>query len=536
MNLVPLIRRYAPLTVLLAVVLAYANSTGGVFVLDDLPNIVENPSIRSLSPGVWLKPDDHLAGAGRPMLQLSLAINYAIGELNPRGYHVFNIALHGLAALALLGVLRRVMRRLNHPAADTIALAATLLWAVHPLLTDTVTYTINRSEALMGLFYLLSVYGLLRAVESPAGGRWLAVSVAAGLLAAMAKEVAATLPLVLVLIDVVLVTRSWRETFRRRRWYYAALLSIWVLIGLLLMTVSLRSKLGGTEAHLTPWTNLTLQSQVVVHYLRLAIWPAPLVIDYIDWLPPQRPVQYLPQMLLLTALVIASGWLIVRRKPWGLVGAWVFLILGPTSSFLPLPAEVAAERRMYLPLAAIAVAGVVLGGLALRRLRAVKFAPAVTAAVVIVLIAATSWRNRDYADELTIWADVMAKRPSNSRAPYYIGQSLMRQGDLEAALGYFTHAVQLAPGFHAARLERCIALVRMGRLDEAIPELEKAIELDPEGGESARLTLAWALMRKGSFDMAERILLDMLSRDPGSAEIRQLLANVRAARDRAQPR
>ncbi len=164
-----------PLLVAVAGLLAYHNSFTNPFVFDDEPSIQENPTIHHLWP-IWpaLSPP-HSGGAtveGRPVINLSVAINYALGGLDVRGYHVLNLTIHILAGLTLLGIVRRTLlkRRLRErfgAVANELALATALLWTVHPLQTESVTYVIQRAESIMGLFYLLTLYCFIRGVESP---------------------------------------------------------------------------------------------------------------------------------------------------------------------------------------------------------------------------------------------------------------------------------------------------------------------------------------------------------------------------------
>ncbi|MDO8631470.1 MAG: hypothetical protein Q7R41_13365, partial [Phycisphaerales bacterium] len=213
-----------------AAAVAYGNSFGGAFLFDDMFHIVENERIRRLWP-----PWPLLSGE-RPVVEVSLAINYALGELRPWGYHAFNLAIHILAGLTLFGVVRRTMTRiaakprsheateengitaprwsrgvrrqsghnrestignLQSPPAFTTAWTAwaiALLFLVHPLQTQSVTYVIQRGESMMGLFYLLTLYGFIRGVDSPRRGWWFAGSIAACALGMATKAVMVTAP------------------------------------------------------------------------------------------------------------------------------------------------------------------------------------------------------------------------------------------------------------------------------------------------------------------------------------------------------
>ncbi len=158
--------------IVLATAAAFSSSFAGSFVFDDPAAIVENPTIRHLWP-IWptLCPPRHgETVTGRPLLNLSLAINFAISGDKVWSYHAANLAIHILAALLLFGVLRQtfllpVMRDRWGAAALPLASVIALLWAVHPLQTESVTYTVQRAESLVALFYLLTLYCFIRGAE-----------------------------------------------------------------------------------------------------------------------------------------------------------------------------------------------------------------------------------------------------------------------------------------------------------------------------------------------------------------------------------
>lgn len=214
-----------PMAVVLVTVIlaAYGNSFRAPFVYDDTLAIPENPTIRRLWPlSEVLLPQVQggLTVSGRPILNLSFAINYAISGPNVWSYHVFNVLVHAGSALLLFGIVRRTLRRsgqglspgLRQCAAASTPLAFTIaaLWALHPMLTQAVTYTVQRAESLMGFFYLLTLYAFARGVEchsldDKSGGgrrrRWFGLSVAACALGMGTKEVTVTAPLLVLLYD-----------------------------------------------------------------------------------------------------------------------------------------------------------------------------------------------------------------------------------------------------------------------------------------------------------------------------------------------
>jgi len=135
---------WLPAFIAAAAVAAYANSLSGPFVLDDIPSISANPTLRHL--GAALAPSDATTGGGRPVLNFSLAVNYAMSGMAVWSYHALNLAIHVLAALALFGIVRRTLCLRAHPAAPLVALCAALIWALHPLQTESVTYIVQRAE------------------------------------------------------------------------------------------------------------------------------------------------------------------------------------------------------------------------------------------------------------------------------------------------------------------------------------------------------------------------------------------------------
>ena len=142
-----------------ATLLAYANSFSGPFIFDDSTWIELNPHIRHLWP-LW--DLFGATGTGRPVVCLTLALNYAVSGLAPWSYHVANLAIHASAALVLFGIVRRTLQGLRlrdrfGTHANGLAAAVAVCWAVHPLQTESVTYVIQRAESLMGLFLLLTL-------------------------------------------------------------------------------------------------------------------------------------------------------------------------------------------------------------------------------------------------------------------------------------------------------------------------------------------------------------------------------------------
>jgi len=216
---------------------------------------------------------------GRPITNFSFAVNYALGGLNVWGYHVFNLAIHILAAVVLYGVVRRTLlgpslRDRYGDQASWLALAVALIWVVHPLQTESVTYITQRTELLMGLFFLLTLYCVIRGADSSHPAVWYAAAVVSTVLGIGSKEVMAVAPVVVLAYDRLFLSKSFRETLRHRWGVYAGFAASWLIFAPLVQTRMGTDIENLSLTELTPWDYAKTQSGVIVHYLRLSFWPA----------------------------------------------------------------------------------------------------------------------------------------------------------------------------------------------------------------------------------------------------------------------
>ncbi len=349
--------------IVLTTIAAFSNIFDCPFVFDSKYAIIKNTTIQQLWP-IWVPlspPNQHgETVTGRPMLNLSLAVNYAISGFDTWSYQAMNLAIHATAALLLFGILRRTMllplqKSRWGAAAVPLAFAVALLWAIHPLQTESVTYTVQRAESLVGLFYFLTLYCFIRGAESSKRRLWHIRSALACLLGMASKEVMVSAPLVVLLYDRTFLSVSFREAWRRRRGYYLALGGTWLLLAALVAAAGNRGGSAGLNSGVPWWPYLCTQFGAIVHYLRLCAWPYPLVMDYGPVLAKQASeiVPYAVVLALLGLATLAALW---RWPKIGFLGAWFFLILAPTSSVVPVATQTIAEHRMYLPLAAVLTA------------------------------------------------------------------------------------------------------------------------------------------------------------------------------------
>src|SRR5215472_4657957 len=444
-----------------AALAAYHNSFSGPFIFDDTRSIVDNPDIRHLATTLRGNPQ---INPSRPLLRVSLWINYAWGGVEVRGYHVLNLMLHILAAWTLWGLARRLLEspslrdRYGKPAWG-LALAIALLWTVHPLQTESVTYVVQRTEVLAGWFYLLTLYSVARSA-SAAGWRvsaWSVAAVVSCLLGMASKEMVATAPLLALALDRVFYAPSWRRLWQLRWGLYAALACTWIFQAMLLvMASSVRNEATGIAFGMHWWEYALTQSYYLCRYLALSVWPNALTLDYGTYLARTvgEVAPYAAVVLLLLVLTCVALW---RNPPMGFCCLWFFLILAPTSSVVPILGQTGAEHLMYLPLAGLIGLGVV-GGYALWR-RAWRGLPerlqvgsllVLLAVGVTALGARTVARNEEYRSEVSIWQTVVERWPINPRAYHTLGISLADAGRTSEAIAQYEAALRLKPDYAQA--------------------------------------------------------------------------------------
>ena len=527
--------------ILLAGLLAYLNTLPNAFIFDDEPWILHNERIRSLS-----NVDELLTATNRPLMDLSFAVNYALGETNPAGYHLFNLIIHALAGLTLYGLIRRT---LNLPAlrdvygryARGVACVIALLWLLHPLNTQAVTYTVQRGESMMGLFYLLTLYCFVR-FTTGGGKLWAVGSVLACLLGVGCKEVIATAPLVVLLYDWTFLKQSLREMLRERWPVYLGLFATWVPLAWFVM----RTLGSGEDASagfaledklLTRWTYLLTQPGVIVEvYLRKAFWPNPLVLDY-QWRPaipgdtPDSAVMrlfmqnVLWQGLVVVGLLCLSLFGVMKRRWWGFLGLSFFLILAPTSSLMPI-ADLAVEHRMYLSLIAV-VCFVVLAVFAVLRRglpgdKPLTYGLVLSVILCLTLAMLTIARNADYRTKISIWDSVVLAQPLNPRGWHNLGSALDAQGRTDEAMACYEQVLKIVPSYAAAHYGIGTIWLERGNMPMAIERFEKAIELNPNDT-AAHAHLGKALLLSGRLEQARSSLEKAIGLGPTYARAYEYL-------------
>lgn len=516
----------------------YLPSLDYPFQHDDYLSVVNNPHIRQLwPPGELLKSPSASPVSGRPVVTFTLAVNYFFGELDVRGYRAVNIALHILTSWVLYGLLARTFVRssFTEGAARNLALAVTAVWVVHPLHTETVVYISQRTELAVGLFFLLAMYAALRAWDGPRHRWWYAAAIVFCLLGMASKEVMYAVPLLVMLYDRAFLAGSWREALRRRWHLYLLMATTWIVLAWLSVH---DPRAPGFDWGMPAIEYLKLQPDMILHYLRLTFWPQGFCVYYGPWsreLLPWKDVA-LP-FAVMASLVVVTAWACVARPKLGFLGAWFFLILAPSSSFVPLVTQVGAERRMYLSLVAV----IVLVFLTLydvgkrlerrglfderfRRLLGRGAAWALCAALVVVLSLVSANRARAFRSPLALWEEAVNTRP-NAISHLWYGVAFGQSGNLPSAVQQFQKAIELDPDLAQAYSNMGAALLLMEKPEEAVTYLQIALAKKPAFADAAN-NLAEAYLRSGRFDEAITQANRAIELQPALPHPRRILAEA----------
>jgi protein O-mannosyl-transferase len=535
------------LAVFLASVFVAWPGIPAAFIYDDDLGVLQNPALAASRPAGMLfgSPPDSTP-YGRPLVILSLALNHRLGGLEPVGYKLFNIALHATNAVLLAAWLTALFGlQIDRRTARLLGLSTAVVWAFHPLVTNVSLYTVQRAEGLMVLCYLSTLAcGTAALAAAPPGGLavratagaavaigasaslWQQLAVVACGLGMLCKESMVTAPLAVYLLDAALFSRSLRGPFARRGRWYAGLAATWAILAVV-MTLWPRSRSVGLTAEAGPWQYLAIQTQILPDYVRKAVWPVPLHLDY-GWFPVDGAWAWAGGLGLAAALAVAS-WALVHGRVAGYLGVLAFLVLAPTSSLVPVHSMPGAEYRMYLPLACLIGIGVwgwwkALGGREQAFLGTVGL-------VALVAAVATHFRARELADPAIHWTQVLERFPDNPRPLNVLGRLKLAKGDVPAGRRLFERAIESAPTHADAYANLGLLEGEAGNLDAAVGLLGESVERWPYSA-AAWSNLGVCHARRGDLTRAEEAFRRGLSLFPHDVAANLNLAGLLVQRGR----
>lgn len=452
----------------IATTVAYLSSFYGVFLFDDFPAIFGNPNVTG--------PGSVLSGH-RWLVDLTFRFNMRMSGTDPLSYHVVNLLIHLGCVLFVFGALRRTLLKVSVSADRSIkekslnaalcGAGAALLWGVHPLTTQSVTYICQRYESMMAFFMFGAFYAFIRGTEGKRERLWFNISLFMLICGMGCKEVMVVAPVLLLTYDYVFCGKNPRDIVMRRGLFHIA--SFATLLVLMMYQVQLAadqisgSNPGSRIGDLRWWEYLYAQGEVILHYVRLTLWPVRQCFDY-DWRSGELDLRGVSAFVINALILLTGIYGVIRRKGWGFAVFMFYTVLAPTSSVVPV-ADLAAEHRMYVslvPAAGLLACAIYL--LSARLANRLKMRPACLFAVVVIVMASilgvmTSRRNLVYASEVSMWRDVVTQRPGNLRARNDLAAALSDEGDLESALIEYHEVISRVPEPLRKKLDRGEAMV-----------------------------------------------------------------------------
>jgi len=529
---------------LLAGIAAHITSMRGTFVFDDYGDIIQNERVHGLG-----QLDVIVQRARRPLTEITFAINYSISELETWSYHIVNIGIHLLTGIALLLLTQRLLEPIgDRLRVDTniVAFVAVLFWIVHPLSTATVTYIVQRAESLASLFYVVTLLCWTGALRSPRAWRWLTVAVISTALGLASKAIVVTVPAMILILEWLHRGEPIRVRLRRRGIAFAGVIAAGLVLLLtdvaqgVLSTSRDSATVGYSYDGVSPRLYALTQTQVILHYLRLVVWPSGMAIDY-NWPAVNGIGDVWLEGAVIMALLGGTIWLLARRWTIAVFPAMFFIVLAPTSSIVPIR-DLANDHRAYLPSFGV-IALIVIGGawLGQRWLSAVSPRVRLINTLLIMmsgvsaLTAATNLRASKYQTRTSLWADVLDVSPSNPRALLRLGTDHEAKGRLEEAESAFREAIRVRPSYMEAHLELAGLLRADGQHAEAIEYYRRVLQFDlserPEEFTIASFGLIQSLTQTGRTTEASRRIDELVDVETEHEDIWLHAARLRFQRD-----
>ena len=493
--------------------IAFSGTLGGAVIWDDysiLENLARGRASLNNFAGFFTDREAYHAPGEiyRPLYLLSFALDFVLYGSSPRGFHLTNIILHAVNSVLVFSFAALVMRSLSGDEAGKadlrrqllLAFLAAVLFALHPVHTESVAWIKGRDDILCSIFMLSSfiLYIKSTAKERLSAGLYLS-SIAAFIAALFSKEMAVTLPLLLLLYG--LSARAPSSAKGGRRWLASAPFFVLVIIFVLIRTsvlaqVAQTDYLGGS-----PLSGALTMTRGLALYLKLLVLPVNLCGDYMGY-PASHSFDTAVAIsgVALLALAAAAIFSYRRSKPVFFAIGWFFITILPVSNIIPIKIPI-AERFLYIPSIAMVLLAAALAGAFLSRKPArISMVIAASAVIAALGLYATIERNKVWKDEAVFWSDVIEKYPS-VRAYTNYGLALEERGEVARAIGFYELAVETDPAYAFALNNLAANYLKKGRTDEAIVYFERSIELDP-GNATINANLGDAFMRKGNLGLA----------------------------------
>ncbi|MDO8744978.1 MAG: tetratricopeptide repeat protein [Candidatus Brocadiaceae bacterium] len=517
------LKKILPFIIIFIPILLYLNTLPNTFVYDDAYVITENYFIKSLGNLPKLFTKDYLPFSGelsyRPIVTLTYFFDYAIWRLNPLGYHLTNVMLHTVNVFLFYLFIRNIFRT------HTPAVLATLLFLSHPLLTETVNAVCYREDILASIFFLLSFlyFTKLRIPFSGSGNpiqqthtRLIpsyTISCGSYCLALFSKEMAITLPILLVLFDLLYPRQGECKASsvipsltKVRRWilFYSGYI---VVTGFYLFIRFVAFKNTFKTIDVYP-SNIFTMTKVVASYLKLLFIPLNLNADY--YIPDIRGISL---SFILSSLFIISSLIIIIRlykknKLMTFFGSWFFITLLPVLGIVPI-GNIMAERYLYLPIVGFCgIAGSIVTNSVFRKKGAI-----IIGIIILSMQISVIWRNGVWQNDTTLWFYTYQREPNSARACSNLGNTYFKNNRYEDAIQMYKKSLTLPYSYPFIHFNLGATYEKVGLIDEAIEEYKASISRNNDNT-LAFNNLGTVYDKQGLYDLAIEAYTNALTNNP----------------------
>jgi len=477
----------------LLIIITYSHTLHSPFVFDDIANISSNPAARAsdLNFENMRKAAVDSPISTRPVSYITFAVNYFFHKHEVYGYRLVNLVIHVLNGVLLYLFLMNTFKlpilqdRIKQP--FWVAYCAALVWVIHPLQVQSVTYIVQRMNSLATLFYMLAFLCYLKARLSTNKTRWLCAvaSFTSGLLALGSKEIAVTLPFFILLYEWMFFQDMDFPWLRRNIIVLAA--AGFFLAAMFFVYVGRNPwqtiAAGYSSRDFTMWQRLLTEPRVILHYIELFVFPLPTRLTLLPEFSVStsliEPATTLPAMIgvlfiISTALTLAKD---MRLISFAIL--WFMGNLVVESSVVSL--EIIFLHRTYLP---SMMASLLVTYLVLQHVKSERFAQLMLVSGLLILTFWTYEQNKTWCDKVYFWRDCLQKNRTDFRVYNNLGKALEEKGEVEEAIDMYGKAISVNPDHQRPYNNLGVALLNRGKIDEASRVLKKALEKAPEQPET----------------------------------------------------
>jgi tetratricopeptide (TPR) repeat protein len=456
-------------------VIVFCNTLDNTFVYDDSVTIVNNNLIKNWKNFYTLFSFNYFMLSGelsyRPLVTLSYFIDYSLWGATPVGFHLTNLLLQTVNTVLFYIFLKRVTK------VNTLAFFSTLLFTTHPILTETVNSISYREDIITALFFLIAFILFLKINEKPLPRYkfllFYAGSLLSYLLSLFSKEMAITLPILLVLFDIFYLSSGnpLQTLIKRLKSIYIGYFCItgFYLFIQFIMFRHAYIRLDQTKQ------SLFVMIKVLASYIKLLFLPFNLNADYVVPQLTTGIASFIISVLLVTTIAVLTIRLCKNNKQYWFFISWFFITLLPVSNIIPI-GNIMAERYLYIPI--MGFSGIM--GILVKKFDFKKPFVAICFAIVIFILGVMCiYRNGIWRDELTLWYSTALREPNSARAHHNIGVVHSAKGYYEYAELEYKKTLEINPKDIEAHYNLGNAYERKGILDNAIKEYQDAIRYNP---------------------------------------------------------